>query len=99
MQAIDYKIKGIKCDNPDCDFRDETVEYKDYKNWLNKPCPKCGSNLLTQKDLETIKAIIKLVKIINWITKPFMSLFKDSKRIKVSAEMNGSGKVYFKRIE
>jgi len=43
-------ISGIKCDH--CDFKDETVEFKDYGLWLNKPCPKCGENLLTREDYD-----------------------------------------------
>lgn len=42
------QIRGIKCDNPNCDFSDMTVKYEDYDKWLNKPCPKCGHNLLTK---------------------------------------------------
>lgn len=99
MKAIEFNIKGIKCDNPDCDFRDETVKFEDYPLWLNRPCPKCGWNLLTQADLDATKALIKLVNIINWITKPFMFILKKTKRIKVFAEMNGTGKVKFKQID
>ena len=58
-----------------------------------------GCNLLTKEDLETTVLLIKLVYIINWIMKPFMFLFKKRKQIKVSAEMNGTGKVKFKEID
>lgn len=98
MKAIDYKIKGIKCDNPSCDYKDETAKLEDYQLWLNKPCPKCGQNLLTEKDFEAVKNLINLVKIINWIMKPFMFLFT-KKKTKVSVEMDGTGKVDFKEIE
>ena len=47
------QIGGIKCDNPSCDFRDESIPVEDYKNWLNKPCPICGSNLLTKNFTNT----------------------------------------------
>jgi len=99
LNAIDYKINGIKCDNPNCDFRDDTVKFEDYPLWLNKPCPKCGCNLLTKKDLETTKTLIKLVNIINWVIHPFMFIFKKGKRVKTSVEMDGTGEVNFKRID
>jgi len=99
MKAVEYKIGGIKCDNPDCDFRDMDVKFEDYPLWLNRPCPKCGWNLLTQDDLDTTKTLLKLVNFINAITKPFTPFFKKSKRIKVKAEMDGTGKVDFKKIE
>ena len=63
------QIGGIKCDNPSCDFRDESVPVEDYKNWLNKPCPICGSNLLTKKDYKSVKRLLSTIKIINKIGK------------------------------
>lgn len=44
-------ICGIKCDNTKCDFVDKTVSLKDIDNWIDKPCPKCGTNLLPKDDL------------------------------------------------
>jgi len=46
-------ISGIKCDK--CKFSDPTVKYEDYDKWLNKPCPDCGENLLTQEDYNFCK--------------------------------------------
>jgi hypothetical protein len=51
-----YRITGIKCDNPKCDFVDKSVTSDDYELWLNKPCPKCGENLLTEDDFMLAKA-------------------------------------------
>ena len=99
MKAVDYKIIGTKCDNPSCDFKDNSVKLEDYPLWLNRPCPKCGQSLLTKEDLETIKIIICIVNIINWVTKPFSFLFKNEKPKNYSVEMNGTGSVNFKRID
>lgn len=44
-EASNVIVKGIKCDNPECDFKDMSVNFEDYKNWVNRPCPKCGTNL------------------------------------------------------
>lgn len=52
------KIKGIKCDNPKCSYRDNSVEFDDYPNWVNKPCPLCGCNLLTEKDYKFCKRLV-----------------------------------------
>lgn len=54
---------GLKCDNPECDFVDMSIKVEEYESWLNAPCPKCGSNLLTQGDLDTVKMIIALGKL------------------------------------
>ena len=92
MKVVDMKIKGIKCDNPICDYRDDSAEYKDYEKWLNKPCPKCGTNLLTEKDLNTTKNLILITDIIN----RFLEKSDDTPKIVVHAEMNGTGEVRFK---
>lgn len=64
---VDVKIKGIKCDNKCCDYKNTSVCVEDYKEWVNKPCPKCGSVLLTESDYKFAKFIIKLVGFINKI--------------------------------
>lgn len=67
--ALELTIKGIKCDS--CDFKDETVKIGDFDNWLDKPCPKCGANLLTQEDLESTKALVMLTNMLNgFLPKP-----------------------------
>ena len=55
---------GLKCDNPSCDFVDMSIAIQDYDNWLNVPCPKCGTNLLTKEDLDAVKTIIVLSKLV-----------------------------------
>lgn len=40
----------VVCDNPTCDHTEGdgmTLDIKDLEPYLNKPCPKCGENLLT----------------------------------------------------
>ena len=88
--AVQFNIGGIKCDNPECDYIDQSVELKDYPNWLNKPCPKCGSNLLTQADYDNVKAIIELTGIINQSLGPV----EDDEPVGIATvRMNGTGKV------
>ena len=50
MNKTNIGISGIKCDRDSCGYRDDSVKFKDYKKWVNKPCPKCGMNLLTIKE-------------------------------------------------
>lgn len=45
-------FSGIKCDNSDCDYRDDEVQQDEYADYVNKPCPECGENLLTEEDYE-----------------------------------------------
>ena len=54
-------VMGIKCDNPDCYFVDTTVTYEHYPEYINKPCPLCGQNLLTQNDYDMCKTLMDVV--------------------------------------
>ena len=45
-------IIGINCDNVKCDFIDASVKLTEIDNWINKPCPKCGTVLLTQNQVD-----------------------------------------------
>ncbi|MGL5243845.1 MAG: hypothetical protein ACRC7R_01530 [Sarcina sp.] len=63
------QIKGLKCDNPSCDYRDDEVRYKDYKKFINKGCPKCGTVLLTRKEYLFCKFLTGVVRLSNKIFK------------------------------
>ena len=63
-----FGVNGIKCDNNDCDYRDDSLKYQDYESWLNKPCPKCGENLLTEEDYQAIGEMVEAVNTLNSLT-------------------------------
>ena len=65
MKAMSFEIKGIKCDAQGCDYNDDTAKFEEYDQWLNKPCPKCGANLLTETDLNACKAMMGMADILN----------------------------------
>lgn len=101
MEVIRSNISGIKCDNPECKYRDDEVKYEDYIHWLNKPCPECGSNLLTEADYNVVLKMVKAVNFINrlvtMVTPPFMRkkakpLEEMDKLTRVTVELNGTGK-------
>ena len=83
------KFRGIKCDNTECDFIDMSVKYEDYNEWLNKPCPDCGANLLTEADFKTCKRVVRFSKIIGFF------VGKKGERVTIPLKMNGSGKIRF----
>ncbi len=62
---MEMKIYGIKCDK--CDYNDMSVGFKDYPNYINKPCPLCGENLLIQKEYDECLIIYKRFEFINKI--------------------------------
>lgn len=88
-KALTLDIHGIKCDNKDCNYKDMSVKMEDYDKWLNKPCPECGQNLLTQEDYDISNEFVKLTNMINKI---FPGPINDEPLFKTEIEMNGSGK-------
>jgi hypothetical protein len=57
----------IKCDNVDagCDYYASGVKEEDYGDWLNKACPKCGENLLTQADYDFVILMRETINMVN----------------------------------
>lgn len=86
--AVGYAVSGIKCDVQGCDYRDDTVRLLDYEKWLNKPCPKCGGNLLTEADLRLTKTMCAAA---DWINALGIPEARGGSKIKVRMHMDGSG--------
>ena len=53
------KFQGVKCDNQICGYRDDKVDSSQYKAYINKPCPKCSQNLMTQSDYDKAMLVEK----------------------------------------
>ena len=51
---------GVQCDTPECGYRVEFLTFEEYVPYVNKPCPQCGANLLTEKDYELAEQFHKL---------------------------------------
>lgn len=89
------KIKGLKCDNPGCNYRDDTILREEYEKYINHPCPLCGHPILTQADYDALidiekienNPIIKFIKIIE--NNPTIKHFFPSKKIII--KMHGDG--------
>jgi len=91
-----FKIKGIKCDNPRCYYRNEDVKFEDYDRWLEVPCPKCGQPLLTLEDYLKCKKMIDLLNKIedSFIMKIIARILLFFSRKKTKLIMNGTGKIW-----
>ena len=89
---ININCGGIKCDNPECDFIDMTVEMDEYDNWVNKSCPKCGCILLTEQDYKNIKFLQKFVNIVN---NSLIDVPTTGETATVEVKMDGTGKMEF----
>ncbi|MGL6185618.1 MAG: hypothetical protein ACRC1T_09600 [Clostridium chrysemydis] len=64
-QKPNLEIKGLKCDNPSCDYRDDTIPYSEYENYVGKGCPKCGTVLLTEKEYAMCKFLTEATILAN----------------------------------
>ena len=91
-EKIMVDIKGLKCDNPKCDYMDYEIPFEDYPNWINVPCPKCGSNLLTQEDYDISVSIIKAAELLKRCSGP---IDPNAPLAKMKVHLNGSGQVDF----
>jgi len=70
---------GIKCD--ECFW--QKSEETDIGSWLNKPCPNCGANVLTDEDWKFAQFIIKIDKWLGWIKYPSFKKQETKKMTKV----------------
>ena len=58
MEDKEYKqedliqFSGIKCDTDGCGYHNPDVKFEQYPEYVNKPCPQCGANLLTQENYD-----------------------------------------------
>jgi predicted nucleic-acid-binding Zn-ribbon protein len=69
------QVNIIECDNPNCGYHipSETGDFnEDISKYLNKRCPKCGENLLTEHDYMLSMKNKKIINRINfwfsWLT-------------------------------
>lgn len=89
-------VKGIKCDDPGCDYIDNESEIGDYKDWINVPCPKCGASLLTEEDYQAVKILVSLTEAANKLEIPA----KDKEDLyQLEVKMNGSGTINFGELK
>ena len=97
--AVILKVSGLKCDSKGCGFVDPTVKLTlaTLKKNTNRPCPKCGANLLTPEDALATALIISTAKLVNSLTAPLSG--KRQKREHYRVKMNGTGKVKFEKVD
>jgi hypothetical protein len=60
--------QGLQCDNQKCDWTDVTIGVETMKDWINKPCPKCGENVLTEHDYNLARKMNDVIDFVNTLT-------------------------------
>ena len=101
FEVVRFYSSGIKCDTAGCGWHDDSV--LDYPNWLNRPCPNCGGNLLTEKDFAAVENMkLALSKINRWCNKWLPTFLlrrlsvtnRHNNKVKVTKlDMSGDGKI------
>ena len=71
---VNASAYGIKCDNEDCGWADWSVTADKYFEYIDKPCPCCGENLLTKEAFDQVKKTYAYAEDINNM---FFALPKD----------------------
>lgn len=66
-KAIKIKASNIRCDAEGCNYISGPVTVQAAIQYINKPCPRCGSNLLTATDYWLMRGFLLLVGIFNKI--------------------------------
>ena len=54
----ELKFQGLKCDA--CDYENREVSFSDYKDYIDKKCPKCGESLLTEADYQVCLYLMEI---------------------------------------
>ena len=63
---IEFTSSGLQCDS--CDWKDTTIPVSSFPEWVNRACPKCGENVLTQEDCDNSMKIVAVVDYMNSLT-------------------------------
>jgi len=92
MKNLEITAHGLKCDAPGCCYRRNDVNMKDYKKWIDVPCPRCGAPLLTKADALAMKRLLRFTRIVNLIPQ-FIIRRIDSRIFESKIRMRGDGSI------
>ena len=74
-KVIESGYSGLICDNPKCNYEDNfIIPPNELRDHINRACPECGDNLLTENDCNHHTSLLKVINIINVVCFPFMFL-------------------------
>lgn len=71
--AVEWGPSRLKCDAENCDFSEEVADIS--AKLIGKPCPKCGTNLLTEVDYKATVALKAAVDLLNTFVGPVSNTY------------------------
>ena len=74
----------LNCDNDHCDFTIADIPDEDAEGWVDRPCPRCGENLLTRDDYDRWSVVQKATELMNTLTPEQLKLLGETMGVKSS---------------
>jgi len=87
MNNIETTDTKIECDTVGCGF--EHPCSIDPVEWINRPCPNCGENLLTQENYDGINKIMEQIDYINMLNLDLENIPAGGYRQKLKVDPTG----------
>lgn len=91
---MDFEIAGLKCDNPNCDYVNSDIQFEQYEQYIDCPCPNCGKSLLTPQAYKMCVAMKSMGNFITQLTGGIKR--KDSDEYKIPLDMDENGNIKLK---
>lgn len=95
---MELHIKGLKCDNTTCDYKDDTIPFAEYPRYIDHPCPTCGQSLLTQADFDATMQLVDMMTIVSSMALAAQNegnetsqQNEDEPRYRINVELDGTG--------
>ncbi len=90
-------ISGLKCDNPNCNWADPSIQLNEYPDWVGRGCPLCGEVVLTNEAWQTVQKIICIENAVNRFSGLLTPSSKNGQaKVGVRLTLDKKGKIHFK---
>ena len=97
QKAIEVSGGGIRCDAKNCDWKDDSISLEtDLEPWLGKPCPNCGSNLLTRFDYYVHRFLLWVIRSVNNFIGPVDANLPETT---LKIETRGNNSIRMKQVD
>lgn len=94
MKAIETILRSVNCDAPGCGYSEPVPITSDERRLLvDKPCPKCGSVLVTATDFIALEAMLAEVEAINSLVGEIDASESERILIPVQSDTKGQFKI------
>ena len=93
MSDTQASFVGLQCDKPGCTYKNMEIQYEDYANWVDAPCPICGESLLTEADYKAAQDIVDAADLLSGL---FSDLWPDEEKVTIQMRLQSDTKGKFR---